>query len=55
MLFNEVDALDGDGIADWWEHSSATPGGSEFATELKSFLGWLEDADTEDEDAKDEK
>lgn len=54
LLFNEVDALDEDGIADWWEHSSATPGGSEFATELESFLGWLEDADTEDEDAEDE-
>merc|ERR1719453_1311937 len=51
LLFNEVDALDDDGIADWWEHSSATPGGSEFARELESFLGWLEDADTEDEDA----
>ena len=55
LLFNEVDALDEDGIADWWEHSSATPGGSEFARELESFLGWLEDADTEDEDAEDGK
>ena len=56
LLFNEVDALDEDGIESWW--STRLPAASwgnatsaAFDVEVEKFLTWLEEAETDsDED-----
>ena len=52
LLFNDVDSLDEDGIADWWAvcDGNATAGDGQFAAELQGFLSWLEEAEIEEDD-----
>ena len=53
LLYNEVEGLEEEGIAQWWESRNpclVDGAARAFEKEVGVFLQWLEDAETEEEE-----